>query len=110
VIGRAVRPLEMVAGDTRPQLLVTCRRRDGTPINLTGYTLRFEIDRPSVGDKLTRLATISDAAAGKAVFDWEPTDWVASPIPQPANIVLIEPGGGQRTFRQLLFRVFDPAE
>lgn len=46
---------------------------DGTPINITGYTLVLEVKKPT-GDVLTKTATITDAVNGLAVFSLASTD------------------------------------
>lgn len=62
-------------GDTTDPLEVTLKSDDGTAIDLTGATVRFEMV-PVGGDSLTfsATATIDDATAGEVTYEWADGD------------------------------------
>lgn len=53
---------------------------DGTPINLTGYTAKFQWGRASrtemFVDGVTVAATVTDAVAGKVTRTWDGTEFL----------------------------------
>lgn len=65
-------------GDTSPPLRAQLREDDGTPVDLTGATVRFKMNRigGNTGDTLDvdNTATIDDATNGKVTYDWADGD------------------------------------
>jgi len=50
----------------------------GVPINLAGFTARFqrgEVNGGGFDNAVTVNATISDAATGRVTYDWDPADF-----------------------------------
>lgn len=101
-------PIQMVAGDTLPQLIITCQLRNELgvlePQNIAGYTLTITVTRPGEYTRLVRTASIVDAANGKAVFAWQPDDWKEG-AGQKAYITAVDSQSNRRSFGEFLFNV-----
>ena len=63
----------IVAGSTQPSLVLQVTNTDGSPFDLTGYTVQLDINTAPV---TTKTADLTDAAAGKASFAWQASDFV----------------------------------
>jgi hypothetical protein len=107
-MARPTLPIEMVAGDTLPQLIVQCwdahDNGSRTPQNLAGYTFSVLIVRPDPHSLLERTGDIVDPALGKVVFSWESGDWVEG-FAQKAFITQVDPAGKKRSFGEFTFNV-----
>lgn len=59
---------DFVSGDIGSKLLISCRRRNGNPFDLTNWTLKikFRIGQTS----FTKTCTILDAAQGEAEYTY----------------------------------------
>lgn len=61
--------------DTRPVLDAQLQMGDGTPINLTGCTVKFcMISTIAKQPKINTQAAIIDAVNGKVRYNWAPSD------------------------------------
>lgn len=61
-------------GDTLPRISATLKNSDGTPVNLTGATVKFRMRAPGGPLKVDGAAVVVDAAAGKVRYDWTGAD------------------------------------
>lgn len=65
-------------GDTQTALAVTCKRPDGTVVDLTSMTVRFEMYLASNGStKVAETAsnvTVTDATNGQVQYDFQAAD------------------------------------
>lgn len=80
-------PFCFVANDEYPEMVCKLKDNDGTPEDLTGYTMTLHMRRRD-GSVLIKTATALDLAMGIFKFSWGPGDLVA--------------GNNQRTEIQLL--------
>lgn len=61
--------------DTAPAYEATLEAPAGTPVDLTGATVRFIMATPDMATvKVNASATISDAAAGEVTYSWQAAD------------------------------------
>jgi hypothetical protein len=69
-----VTTINLVSGDTRPQIEVTLTREDtGAAIDLSGFTVSMKFRKVGETTVLltkTSIAQSADAALGKAIFQW----------------------------------------
>lgn len=60
---------DLVTGDTGSRLVVTCKDKDGTAIDLTGATVRLQWEGEN-GVAVIQTMTINDAANGVASYQF----------------------------------------
>lgn len=98
-------PHTYTEGDTLPEVAGTF-----TGLDLTGYTLEFDLVKPdgTVVQKSTATSgmTITDAAAGQFAIDWQETDLVTGKN-QIGQVRFITPAGKRQTSLDILFNVKD---
>ncbi|MHA2248276.1 MAG: BppU family phage baseplate upper protein [Candidatus Hodarchaeales archaeon] len=68
---------EFVVGDTGPAIACTYTDSAGAAIDVTGWTIKLHIKRPSTHTVLTITATLSDPSNGIFQFDWSAGDMIA---------------------------------
>ena len=92
-----------VQGDTGPQLKVTLTTEaDGTAINLTGATVTLHFRAAGETTVLfSRALTITDAANGVAVVQWQTSDLDRDAGAYEGEIEIVKSNGVRET-------IFDP--
>lgn len=66
--------IRLVKNDTAPRLSFTLTQ-DGSPIDLTGSTVRLKLRKyGSTTNLLSRTCTIADAVGGRCYYDWQSGD------------------------------------
>lgn len=101
--------IRFVANDTLPSLRGTLTEDDGTPVDLSGahVAVHIKYDTP-----LEKTATITDAANGKWLVEWEPGDLMAGKWPY--EIQVTDATGDVRSWNResetdrLLTMIIDP--
>lgn len=63
-----------IADDTRPELQETITQPDGTPVNLTGYTITAKFVHQATGTVVNKSGTIVTAASGICKFTFAAND------------------------------------
>lgn len=67
--------LHVKRGDAGTKIRATLLDRDGSPVDLTGCSVRFIMRAPSAaGAKVDAPAAIEDAAAGTVAYTWAASD------------------------------------
>jgi hypothetical protein len=61
-------------GDTLPSISSTLYNDDGTPVNLSGTTVRFFFKKAETGTSKGGVAVLVDAANGQVRYDWKVGD------------------------------------
>lgn len=67
---------QLVTGDSGDKVRITCYDGDGVVLNLTGYTVRIYFALNG-GAPQKRTMTVTDAAAGKAEYQFANTELTA---------------------------------
>jgi hypothetical protein len=91
----------LVKGDTLPRLNFTLTK-NGSPLNLTGATVRFKFRKQGTSTtNFARSCIVSDPVAGKCYYDWQVGDLSESGDHQ-AEVEVTFPDGKVRTFIEFL--------
>lgn len=101
-------PHTFTAGDRLPEIAGTLRDVSENPVDLTGYTVEFDLAQPNgtVVQKSTATSgvTLTDAANGQFAISWIATDLVVG-RDQPAQVRFIDTGGLPQTSQDFLITV-----
>jgi hypothetical protein len=65
--------IQIVAGDSAPDITFTCLRTDGSIVNLTSATVKFLIRDLKTGQNTndtSNSCTISEPVAGQCIYRW----------------------------------------
>lgn len=66
-------PILVKRGDTAPVPVMTVKDSEGVPVSLAGATVLFIMAAKRTREVvLSRVATVTDAAAGKVSLTWQP--------------------------------------
>lgn len=90
--------IEMVEDDSSPDVTFNITR-GGTPVNLTGCTVRFIIKNKTSGlhtNDAANTCTITSAAGGVCVYSWASTD-LPDPVLYEGDLRITFPSGKQET-------------
>lgn len=68
---------QYVEGDTSPPLVCTYTDSDGNAIDVSGWTIKLHLERPSGSTALSVTATLTDPTNGIFEFRWSAGDLVA---------------------------------
>src|SRR5262245_7869430 len=64
----------MRQNDRLPSIAATLKNADGTAIDLTGATVKFQMNSAAGVNKINTAATVLVAASGTVQYDWGATD------------------------------------